>query len=198
VNIKISVMRNGENLSGKNELSPESNFDFVFRLHYPALCRFAFSYLKDENIAADFVQDIFLQIWDTDSLSENLPHLQPWLYTLVRNRCIDALRRKNTQDKRVGDYSRYAAGWLSEEIDEVTRAETIRQLHQALNTLPGDTAKIIRMHFFEGKKYTEIAQEMGLNYDVVQKRAARGLAQLKKLVGPQVLLLLLSSASCFV
>lgn len=185
-------MRNGENLSGKNELSPESNFDFVFRLHYPALCRFAFSYLKDENIAADFVQDIFLKIWDTNTLSDNLDHLQPWLYTLVRNRCIDALRRQSVQEKRIGQYSRYAAGWQPEETDEVTRTETLRQLHQALNALPADTARIIRLHYFEGKKYTEIAKELGMNYDRVQKRAARGLEQLKKQFHPVVLAVLLT------
>ncbi len=171
-------------------LTEEKRFETVFRIHYPALCQFANTYLKDPEASADLVQDIFLKLWESRALDENLGHLQSWLYALVRNRCIDTLRRKSVQEKRIGKYTWHTEQWQDEEVHELTRNETTRQLKAAIDALPEETRLIIMQHFWEGHNYMEIAKNLQSNYDKIQKKGARAIQQLKKQIKPYFLLTL--------
>jgi RNA polymerase sigma-70 factor (ECF subfamily) len=166
----------------------EHLFDLQFRKYYTALCQFARTYLKNEEAAADLVQDCFVKLWESGELSEKENYIQSYLYTLVRNRCIDTLRRKSVQDKRVGEYTYHAIQWSDEEISEVTRVETIRQLYAALDALPEDTREIVRQHYFEGRSLTEIAATLQENYGKIQKKNVRGIQWLRKQMKPLLIL----------
>jgi RNA polymerase sigma-70 factor (family 1) len=154
-------------------------FDRCFREFFPALCLFANRFLKNEEDAADLVQEVFAALWEDESLFQKQDHIQPWLYAIVRNRCIDWLRRQQVRKKRIRQY--ISSGEMTgEEIDEAVKSETTRQLMAALDSLPLATRKTLIDHYIHGRKYTEIAAEQNQAYDSLQKQAARALIVLRK------------------
>ena len=68
------------------------NSDALFRNYYRPLCIYALHYLLDVEQVEDVVQDCFVRLLEIGDEPQNA---RGWLYTAVRNRCIDQLRRKN-------------------------------------------------------------------------------------------------------
>ena len=79
-------------------------------------------------------------------------------------------RRKWTADQPVDETSRS----LEPLQDEVFAArERLRLVNEALAQLPERTRTIFLLHRLDGRKYREIAEEMGISQSAVEKHIAR-------------------------
>ena len=54
----------------------------------------AMKYLKNETLAADAVQQVFLKVIQ-ELQTTRVTYIKSWLYTIVKNYCLMELRRKN-------------------------------------------------------------------------------------------------------
>lgn len=72
--------------------------------------RFAQEYVIREEDAENIVQDVFLDLWEQNLLLLTHTNLFAYLFTSVKNRCIDFLRHKtivqNTAQKLQDDYTK--------------------------------------------------------------------------------------------
>ena len=74
-------------------------FDQLFRQNKRQLFIVAFSYVRDEDVAQDIVNDSFMSIWERrDSIEPT--NLKAYLYRVVRNNC---LHRQLSQSVGLGD-----------------------------------------------------------------------------------------------
>ena len=79
----------------------DTDFDRIYTIYFPKLVRFAQTYLLYREEAENIVQDIFLQLWESTDRLLLQSSLNAYLFTIVKNRCIDALRKYDQmQDKR--------------------------------------------------------------------------------------------------
>ncbi|MCB2306249.1 RNA polymerase sigma factor [Clostridium estertheticum] len=69
--------------------------ELVIRHRLKAL-RFAQKYVKDEFIAEDIIQDSFALIYVKRMSYSNKCSFKTFLYTVIRNKCIDYLRKQKT------------------------------------------------------------------------------------------------------
>ena len=115
---------------------------------------------KTEEEAKDLVQDLFFYIWDhADSLLIKTS-LKAYLFTSLRNRCLNALR-----DRKIVDScnDKLLEAQLFAGIKDIEINETVEmRLQNALNTLPDKCREIILLKIVEGKKNKEIANQLGL------------------------------------
>lgn len=157
----------------------EKAFDFFFRKYYPILRFFATGYLKDPDEAKDLVQECFVKLWEQRTRIVNAATIKTFLYTIVRNRCIDELRKKKTMAGRNKELSYLAHQWDTEEMTEVTRSETMAQIYAAIETLPPKMQQVFRLYFIEGKKFEEIAEQLQRSPGTVRNQKDRALVLLK-------------------
>ena len=75
-----------------------TGIDPLFRLYYRPLCVYALHYLKDKDLIEDLVQEAFTAYWMKETADGGIDSPRAYLYTAVRNRCIDAIRRRRRQD----------------------------------------------------------------------------------------------------
>src|ERR1700759_2439708 len=75
-------------------IGEEETFDYFFRQYFAALSFFAQSIIRNQEDAKDIVQDCFLKLWEIDTVEEKVEATKSFLYTMVRNRCIDYVRRR--------------------------------------------------------------------------------------------------------
>ena len=62
----------------------------LFRTYYRPLCLYALHYLGDPDAVEDVVQESFTALWRQENPVANA---RAWLYSAVRNRSIDSLRK---------------------------------------------------------------------------------------------------------
>ena len=72
--------------------------DLIFQHYYRPLCLYATHYLHDIDEAEDVVQDCFVKLISRSIMPENI---KAFLYTSVRNACIDRLRRQSPIDAEI-------------------------------------------------------------------------------------------------
>ena len=146
---------------------------------------FAESYVYDEEEAKYLVQDLFFYIWDhADSLLIKTS-LKAYLFTSLRNRCLNALR-----DRKIVDScnDKLLEAQLFAGIKDIEINETVEmRLQNALNTLPDKCREIILLKIVEGKKNKEIANQLGLAETTVKTQVQRAYRILREQLIPILL-----------
>ena len=78
-----------------------NSFKDNFRLYNRPLCLFALHYLHDIDNAEDTVQDCFAELWERKDSGMEISEIKSYLYSMVRNRCIDIVKKDSLIDSNV-------------------------------------------------------------------------------------------------
>ncbi len=133
--------------------------------------------------AEEIVQDVFLQLWRNAHLYHaSRGPLEPWLFTLARNRTLDHLRLKREKQRRreeTLDLQPLACAAPNPEyaVDRQQRAERVRTLMQSLTQ---QQRQAIELAFFEGMTHSEIAQALREPLGTVKSWIRTGLLRLRE------------------
>jgi len=133
--------------------------------------------LGNSDDAADAVHDAFATVLARPSAFDaNKGPLRPWFLRVVRNRCIDMIRRRRTGDADVNEI--VAATPSPEEalhIDQ--RSQAIRR---ALAAIPDDKREVIVLRDYLDLSYAEIAKILAIAPGTVMSRIHRARLALKE------------------
>ncbi|MCD0490426.1 RNA polymerase sigma-70 factor [Pedobacter sp. MC2016-14] len=157
----------------------QNAFSQIFNHFYQSLCYFGERITGDDMSTEDIVQDIFVRLWQKYADFETIESLKSFLFVSVRNACFNYLERNAVKLKHQEHLS------FQGEIQEITvlqamiRAEVLRQVFDAVDTLPEQCRRVIKMTFEEGKKPKEIAEELGVTVSTVNNQKMRGISLLK-------------------
>lgn len=141
-----------------------AEFEALFRKYYPSMCVVAWRFVKDRTVAEDLAQDVFIRLWTKKENYTTIPNLKTFLYVAVKNLCFNYLRdKKETVDYTHSDILNVEDHFCNYLIEE----ETYRMISQAVNQLPAQSAKIIRLAL-EGKQNKEISELLGISVNTVK------------------------------
>ena len=153
------------------------SFDDLFRYNYRPLCLYALHYLQNADLAEDVVQESYASLWE--KLQEGTPILnrKSYLYTMVRNRCLDHLRKKGLPTESLKPYDTYG---IIDDDDAQERSQTEARLWTAIDSLPEKCREVFILSKRDGLKYEEIAEELGLSVNTVRNQISKALKVLKE------------------
>ena len=77
-------------------------FELLYKTHYKELYIHALSFVRDEEEAKDIVTDVYEYVWKNFEKLDSSVSLRPFLYSLVRSRSLDFLRKEKTKEKFLG------------------------------------------------------------------------------------------------
>lgn len=168
----------------------EGGLDYFFDAHYPALCYFANTVVKDQPAAEDIAEEAFLKLWQRHDLFPSPASVKNFLYRTVHNAAIDALRRKKTV-LLVQKEVLYLAQKEEPSVQQaIIEAETLNHIYASLKVLPPKCRQVFSLFYVEGKSYEEIAKELNLSINNVRNHKARALALLRGELSGTLMLLL--------
>ncbi|MCU0418748.1 MAG: RNA polymerase sigma-70 factor [Cyclobacteriaceae bacterium] len=150
-------------------------FEQLFREWFVPLCRFAFRFVPDGDEAKGIVHDVFVSLWEK---MEQLPpdtHFRSYLYTAVRNRCLNHLRN---QRKVVRLEAAEAQAPQTEEVPLETQ-ELEREIEFAIQTLPEKCREVFELNRKEGLTYAQIAEQLGIAVKTVEAQMSKALAVMR-------------------
>ncbi|MBL7963360.1 MAG: RNA polymerase sigma-70 factor [Flavobacteriales bacterium] len=151
-------------------------FEALFRLHYRALCAFAAGYVKDMDQAEDLVQDLFFRLWLDREKVKVTTSVKAYLYAAVRNRCLNAVKaggRVRALNEEVEELQE------APERSEDEHAERIARVQAAIESLPEERRKVFKLSRYEGLKYHEIAERLGISVKTVENQMGSALKTLR-------------------
>lgn len=141
----------------KTKHKKEDVFRKIFDDLYQTLCVFASNFLKDDLLAADVVQDIFVKLWERYPTLEDDFNVKSYLYTAVRHQCLNLLRDKK-------EFTNEFELCENEEFykDILIERESYRIFYNAVDSLPEQTRRIIYLSI-DGLKNSEIANQLNVS-----------------------------------
>ena len=169
-------------------LSVKENFDSIYINNFSRLFLFAKEYVLFDEEAENIVQDIFLMLWEKREALRVDVSLTAYLFTLVKNKCIDFLRHQMVEQM----YSENVKHEYNEELNvklfalesfdhNFSSEEDIETLlRNAIDKLPEKCRLIFIKSRIEGKKYKEIAEELNLSVNTVEGQISIALKKLRE------------------
>ncbi|MEZ6129024.1 MAG: sigma-70 family RNA polymerase sigma factor [Planctomycetaceae bacterium] len=114
---------------------------------------------------------------------------RPWLWTIVRRRMVDWIRKSKEQiQARGGDFQAMLES-IPERLpeDPVERTRWIvRGIEEARQQTSERLYTYFRMKYLESRSYEEIGERLGVSHFAVRRGCARFLAQLRTILGETV------------
>ena len=154
----------------------EEEFDKLFRSSYARLYRLAYSLLHDQEDSRDIVSGVFADLLDKYKLSSDIT--EAYLYSMVRSRCIDLLRHRKVEDEARQQMI------LENRIQTMPDVEHEEHLNEVLTyidtELTPQTRTVLRMCYDEKRKYKEVASELGISVQAVNKHISQALRKLRE------------------
>lgn len=164
-----------------------SAFEELFNQYYPSMCAVARSYVEDDGEAEDIAQDAFVKLWNVKSNYDNIEEVKTFLYVLVKNQSLNYLSRNKSKDKYLNNIDKDNFLYFRNQIIE---EENHRILHEAIDQLPPQSAKIIKLSL-QGLKNQEISDHLSVSVNTVKTLKYNALKTLKVSLNEHFFLLLL-------
>lgn len=154
-------------------------FKKFYILWYSRMKNFAREYVISEDDAEDIVQDVFVELFEKYDSLNNKVNIVPYIFTTVKNRCIDHLRHKIIAQESADRIQEEhlltlrmkfdSLSILNEELfQEGDSIETV--IAKALESLPEKCRIIFVKHRIDGMKVKEIAKELQIAPKTVENQ----------------------------
>ncbi len=168
------------------ERRDRSAFAQVFEYFAPRIKAYMRRMGADSAQAEELMQEAMITLWRrAASYDPAKASLSTWLYTIARNKRIDAIRRAKRPDTVVDELRLHEPVVPSGE-QLAAAAQTARIVRSALAELPEEQAAIVRMSYFEGQSHSMIAEALGLPLGTVKSRVRLALQKLRQSLGQVV------------
>lgn len=164
-------------------------FGQLFKEQFGPLCGFAGGYIRDADAAKEIVQEVFVNLWQRRETIEPGLSVKSYLFTSVRNRCLNYIRDHKKFQSYILDveteerFPSWEPGYLEEE-------ETGRKIESALAKLPEKCREVFELSRFEEMKYAEIAEKLGISVKTVEVHISKALRILREELKDLLMILL--------
>lgn len=163
----------------------KDNFRQIFQRYYQPLVHLGLQYLEDEAEAKEVVQDAFLKLWEIHKGMPSDSNLKNFLFTLVKNRCLNVLNRRQLllkHHEKIQNLELYfQVQSLSKINSDYLELEELREkIEIAIAKLPPNCRQVFEMSRFEDLKNREIAEKLGISQKTVEAHLTRALKILRE------------------
>ena len=145
---------------------------------------FIYRYIGDSEEARDLTQNTFTKAYQNLDRLSDPGKFSAWVYKIALNECRMRVRKhRNLKPVPFDDYmnSGRAEADLETPEKELARKERVQMLREAFLDLPDEQRTVILMKEYQGLKFHEIAEALGVPLSTVKSRMYLGLKTLKKL-----------------
>lgn len=135
-----------------------------------------------DEAAEDLMQEVLLTIWRrAHQFDPTKATLSTWVFTIARNKRIDALRRDRRSELELTDPSM--------EPEPAPRGDRIlelqemsRRVMQAVASLPVEQSRVLQIFYLKDKTHSTIAEELGIPLGTVKSRLRLAIGKLRAIL----------------
>lgn len=165
---------------GITERGETDLFGHLYDRYANKVYRKCLSFIKEETVAQDMVQDIFLKVFYQLSKFQGKSRFSTWLYAITYNYCVEFYRKR----------SRYKEVDIDERLDikddEKAEKELLEirssYLKRALDHINPDDKMILLMKYQDDFSIRDIMQHLSISESAVKMRLARARKRVREVV----------------
>ncbi len=151
-------------------------FKVLYDKLFYSLTIFAYHLINNYEEASDIVQDSLLIYWNRRKNFKKLIYVKAFLYTVIKNACLNYTRNKNIHEKHVEQFSDFEEERIMSLIIE---EEVAVLIDRAIREMPDQSRKIIKMSI-QGMKNSDIAATLGVSINTIKTLKFRAYRKLRE------------------
>ncbi|MXQ08143.1 sigma-70 family RNA polymerase sigma factor [Alphaproteobacteria bacterium GH1-50] len=156
-------------------------FAALFRHFAPRVKAFLMKSGAGEALAEECTQEVMATLWQKAHMFDpSRASVSTWIYTIARNRKIDALRRQRRPEPEDLPWGPEAE---PDQAEVMTLQQESEKLAKAMKKLPEKQRKLIEKAYFGDLSHSEIAAETGLPLGTIKSRIRLALERLRHAMG---------------
>jgi len=168
-------------------------FGLLVRRYERELFGYLRRYTGDDSVAEDVFQNTFLQVHLKSGQYETGRPVRPWLYTIATHQAIDAMRRNGRhqtlrlEEPAAGQGEGDLVGLLDlvecrspGPVEAVSARERQLRIRSTVDALPDLLRQVLILAYYQGMKYREIADQLGIPVGTVKSRLHAALVKLQE------------------
>lgn len=172
--------------------SPQKGCELLFRRYHQALCSHAVRFVYSKETAEDIVSEVFCKFWKTKAYETVNSSYRFYLFRSVRNEAYNYLRLEFQKLENI-ETAAIREGAFSQRPDQILQFEEVfHQVEDLVESLPPQCRKVFLLSRFEGKKYQDIATELGISIKTVEVHIVKALSIVRKGLKDHWLVLLIT------
>ena len=178
-----SEARKGENLAKALLRVADCDrdaFEEVYRQTSPRLFGICLQMLSSRPEAEDVLQDVYCSVWlGAGSFDVRRGTAMSWLITIARNRSIDQLRRSRPAATVPIERACRVADPRPLPFDVVASDDEHQKMGYGLGLLSARDANALKMAFFAGSTYADLARTASIPVGTMKSRIRRALIKIR-------------------
>lgn len=147
----------------------QSAMQALYARHHQRLYRFIMRQIRDEMMAEDIVNDVFLDCWRQAGKFEGRSKVSTWLTSIGYNKSISYLRKKREHQMGDGQAEAMVDDADSQE-DHVMKDDKGDKIKVAISQLSADHAAVIDLAYYHEMSVNEIAETLDVPANTVKTR----------------------------
>ena len=156
-------------------------FASLFRHFAPRVKAFLMKSGANEGLAEECTQEVMATLWTKAHMFDpSRASVSTWVFTIARNRKIDALRRMKRPEPEDLPWGPEAE---PDQADVMTLRQESEKLAEAVATLPEKQRELIQRAYFGDLSHAQIAEETGLPLGTIKSRIRLALERLRHAMG---------------
>ncbi|ASO06463.1 MULTISPECIES: RNA polymerase sigma factor [Flavobacteriaceae] len=160
----------------------ENAYVYLVEHYHNRLCVYANSLIRDDLMAEDIVQNVFVQVWEKRHKLKHDFSLENYLYKSVHNKFIDQYRKGKAVMALERKYIE-ALELAVEEKDEMQEQKILGILFDAIHELPPKCKQIFLLSKKEGLTNMEISEYLNVSKKTVEGQITKAFGILREKLG---------------
>jgi RNA polymerase sigma-70 factor (ECF subfamily) len=165
-------------------------FDALVHRYERELYNYLYRYVGSSHLAEEVFQATFLHVHQKRHLYQSGRPVRPWLYSIATHLAIDALRKAgharavsldaapHNDDVDAGTLLNLLEAHTPTPLGELEERERSQWVHAEVDRLPEHLRQVVILIFFQGLKYHEAADSLGVPVGTVKSRLHAALLKL--------------------
>ncbi len=154
-------------------------FEQLFRKFRPGLVAFATSIIGRSNDAEELVHDVFIAIWNRESNDLDPNGIKSYLFTSVKNRCLNFIKKSKLDVTDINDESPVFDANVNAHTSMVAK-ESEKRIQLLIDQLPKKCKQVFLMSRMYELSYKEIAEILEITPKTVENQISIALKFLKE------------------
>ncbi|MBS1502076.1 MAG: RNA polymerase sigma-70 factor [Bacteroidetes bacterium] len=157
-------------------------FSDIFRSHEQSLYTLAYRLTKDESMAKDIIQEVFIKLWDIRHTLKEIDNIEAFLFKLTRNKVMDFLRKTAADERLKMAIWEGMRNTLNDNTPRLEEKEYHIVIAKAIEQLPPKRREIYLLRMEEGLNYQQIADELQLSRHTVKHQISFALQSVRSFI----------------
>ena len=160
----------------------EKAFEMIWKSLNPRISKYVASQSYGSGI--DY-EEVVSETWISvargiSKFDGEFPQFKSWVYSIARNRIVDAVRKGNRQVKSGGEISEFEFEDSKSKVDSgIESDESVKEIVKKIKKLPEAQAEVIMLRIVGDLDVNEVARALNKSENAVRVLCSRGLETLR-------------------